>query len=686
MTLFKNMLNKFFNPKSIAIVGASNKKDSLGYGIMQNLIKEKKSLKLLPVNPKYEKVLNKRCYKSLAGIKEKVDLAIIIIPAKFVNSVIEQGANTGIKNYIIISAGFKEIGGEGIELENKLQDIIVRHNLNVLGPNCLGYLDAHSKINASFAKGMIKKGQIGFMSQSGAICTAMLDYSYLAGIGFSKFVSLGNKAGIDEVEMLKYFEKDKNTKYVIAYLESIIKGQEFISSAQKVVKNKPIFVLMGGISKTGSKAAGSHTGALTSSSEVLKAGFKKAGIVQIENLGDLFSLIKYLNKQPILKGNKIAIVANAGGPSVLTTDMIEKSSLTMAKFSKNTLANLKKVLPPACAINNPVDLIGDADANRYKLGLELILSDKQVNAVMVLLTPQTVTQPKETAKIIVKSSQKHDEPIVTDFIGGKELEKAKEVLEKAGIANYDFPGLGVKVLDYIWQSQLAKKVKVEKPVLSCVAKPKWLKIQRILKNAQGQVDFLQSIEILKSYGMSFVETKLINKINRIQIAKYPVIAKVYSDKVIHKTDVGGIITDIKDQKELKSAFNKMKRIKGFKGILVQPVVSGKEVVIGMKRDANFGSVLMFGLGGIMVEVLKDVNFGIAPLDKKQAIDLIKGIKSIKLLEGARGEKQVNLNAIADIIVKISQLAVDFPQIKEIDLNPVFVDSKGVNLVDVRILV
>lgn len=681
------MLNKFFNPKSIAIVGASNKKDSLGYGITRNLIKEKKSLRLLPVNPKYEKVFGKKCYKSPADIKEKVDLAIIIIPAKIVNSVVEQGASVGIKNYIIISAGFKETGTEGAELENTLKNLIEQNNLNVLGPNCLGYIDSHTKINASFAAGMIKKGRIGFMSQSGAICTAMLDYSYLAEIGFSKFVSLGNKAGIDEVEMLKYFEKDKNTEYIIAYLESIARGQEFIDIAQKVVKNKPIFVLMGGISKKGSKAARSHTGALTSSSDVLKAAFKKAGIVQIESLGDLFGLVKYLNKQPVLKGNRIAIVANAGGPSVLTVDMIEESSLAMAKFTNNTLANLKKVLPAASAINNPVDLIGDADAQRYKLGLELVLSDKRVDGAIVLLTPQTVTQPKETARMIVGSNQKHNKPIITDFIGGKELEKAKKILEKSGIANYDFPGLGVKVLDYIWQSQLAKKAKTEKPALSSVAKPKWLKIQDVLRCSRGQVDFLQSIEILKSYGMPFVDVSYVKDIKSIKfINKYPVVAKVYSDKVIHKTDVGGIITDIKNEKELKAAFSKMKKIKGFKGILVQQAVSGNEAVIGIRRDPNFGPSIMYGLGGIYVNILKDVNFAIGPITKAEAINLIKGVKSYKILEGARGKKKADINALAGTIVKLCQLAMDYPQIQEIDLNPVFIDSKGVKLVDVRILV
>lgn len=680
------MQKNFFSPKAIAIVGASKNKESVGFGIMQNILNANRQVKVFPVNPKYKKVLGKKCYKSLSSIKYKpIDMVVIAIPAKFVASVINEGVKKEIKNYIVISAGFKETGEEGLKLENELKDLIIKNNLNVLGPNCLGFLDSYSKSNISFAKGMIEKGKIGFMSQSGAICTAMLDWSKEQKVGFSKFVSLGNKAGIDEVEILKYFENDKNTKYIIAYLESIGRGQEFISVASRITKSKPIFVLMGGVSKMGQKAAGSHTGALTSSNDVLTAAFKKAGIVQIKNIAHFFGLADYLNSQPILSGNKIAIIANAGGPAVLTTDLIESSDLQMAKFSNSTLEKLKKALPPVCAKNNPIDLVGDAGAERYKVGLELALQDKNVDGAIVLLTPQTMTQVDQTAKTIIDINKRYSKPVAVSFIGGETVKSGKKILKKS-VAEYNFPVLPVRVFGYVYQAVANTKKMTNKPSSIALQKNNWTQIQQILTHSKKQVDFLQSIEILKMYGINFVETKLIKDPGDIGSMNYPVVAKIYSDKVVHKTDVGGIIPDIKTKGDLASAFYKMKNIEGFRGILVQPMTSGKEVVIGIHQDASFGPSIMFGLGGIYVNILKDVNFAIGPVDKPQALDLIKSIKAYPILQGFRGGEKVNIDSIADVIVKLSHLATDFPQIKEIDLNPVFADEKGVKLVDVRIIV
>jgi len=445
------MLNNFFNPGSIAVVGASSNRKKLGYGMLKNILDYGYRGKVYPVNLKYKKVQGIKAYSSVLDIKHKIDLAVIVIPAKAVNFVLTECGKAGIKNAIIISAGFKEIGKEGSVLEEEMKEIAKKYEMNILGPNCLGILDSANSLNASFAEGMVKKGSIGFISQSGAICTGMLDWANLNNVGFSKFVSMGNKAMISEIELLEFFKTDKETKVVLAYLESIERGEEFMKVAAELVKIKPLFIIKPGTSKASCEAMKSHTGALANKEEAVKVAFDQSGIVRINNLEELFNIAKLLSRYDSLDSDKIAIITNAGGPGVISTDEIEKNGLKMAVFKKETTGILKKSLPLTANIHNPVDVIGDAKADRYEIAIKALLADKNVGGIISILTPQKTTEIKKTANALVKFSKKSSKPVLASFVGGVSVENEVKALNKSSLACYNYPSQAAFSLGKLWQ-------------------------------------------------------------------------------------------------------------------------------------------------------------------------------------------------------------------------------------------
>ncbi len=687
----KNNLDNFFNPKSIAIIGASSKKDKLGYAILKNILDYKYRGKVYPVNLKSKKILGLKTYSSVLDVKNKIDLAVIVIPAKAVNVILKECEKAGIKNAIVISAGFKEVGGEGAILEKKMTEIAERHKIKIIGPNCLGLLDSANNLNVSFADGMIRKGSIGFISQSGALCSSMLDWANLNNVGFSKFVSVGNKANVSETELFKFFKNDKKTKAVLAYLESITNGKKFMKAAAELAKIKPLIILKPGASKASRKAMASHTGALAGGEEAIKTAFRQAGAVRVDNLEELFNITKFLSRYDNLENNKIAVITNAGGPGVISADEVEKNNLKLALLSKNTINILKKNLPPTANINNPVDVIGDARADRYKIALKTLLGDKNVGGVIFILTPQRVTEIKKTADNLVKLSKNKNKPVLASFIGGRAVEVEVKKLNRSPLAVYDYPSRAIFSLGKFWECCQARRA--AGGYLRMLEKNKRIPDTRRLgtPSVANSRNFIESLDILKQYKIPVVKSLLAdNSREAVKLAreiKYPVAMKIFSKKIIHKTEVKGVKVNIKNDFEVREYYDKIYRGLGSKleGMIIQPMVEGTEVILGVKRDDSFGHLIMFGLGGIHTEIIKDISFRLAPIDKSEALKMIKEIKSFRILNGYRGHPKADINSIADSLVGLSNLVSDHPEIKELDINPLMVGEKRCLAVDVRMV-
>jgi len=681
------MLNNFFNPRSIAVIGASSNKKKLGYGMLRNILDHGYRGKVYPVNLKYNKVQGIKAYSSVLDIGQKIDLAIIVIPARAVNFVLTECGKAKIKNVIIISAGFREIGKEGNVLEQEMREIAKKYEINILGPNCLGILDSTSNLNASFAEGMVQKGSIGFISQSGAICTGMLDWANLNNVGFSRFVSMGNKAMISEIEMLEFFKTDKKTKVVLAYLESIERGREFMKVAAELAKIKPLFIIKPGTSKASCEAMKSHTGALANKEEAVKVAFSQAGIIRVNNLEELFNVAKLLSRYDSLDSDKIAIITNAGGPGVISTDEVEENGLKMAVFKKETTNLLKSGLPSTANIHNPVDVIGDAKADRYEVAIKALLADKNVSGIISILTPQKTTEISATADVLIKSSKKSSKPVLTSFVGGVSIENEIKILNKSSLACYNYPSQAAFSLGKLWQYKKAKKNAIN---YLKMLNSKGGNLIDGKKMFDGNLDFVQSLNILKSYKISIIRSLLAkNSSQAIKLAKeigYPVALKISSSKISHKTEVGGVKINVNSDLEVKEYFNQASKKLGAKldGIIIQPMVKGAEIILGVKKDENFGHLIMFGLGGIFTEITKDISFRFAPIDRKEALKMIREIKSFKILDGYRNLPKANLDSIADALVGLSNLISEHKEIKELDINPLIVTEKECFAVDVRI--
>ena len=700
----KKALKALFEPQSIAVVGASRRVEAVGYAIMKNLTEGGYKGKVYPVNPKATEILGIPCVPSVTDIPTVVDLAILIIPSTFVPKELEACAKKGAKAAIVISAGFREVGEEGLKLEKQVKQIADQYGIAVLGPNCLGLINNDEKfsMNASFSGHIPGPGKIAFITQSGALGTALLDYAKGENIGFSKVVSLGNKVDVTELDALRYLKDDPNTSVIIMYLEDIVEGQEFINVCREITgeasQTKPILVIKSGRTREGAKAASSHTGSLMGADEVYDAVFTQSGVMRMDSAQEMFDLAIVFANQPLLKNNRIAIVTNAGGPGIMATDACVKAGLRMATISPEIIAKLKEKLPPTANFSNPIDCIGDAQHDRYEHAIRCVISDPEIDGVLVLLTPQAMTEAEATAKVIVEADKESDKTIVTCFMGHADVEAGVKILKDNNIPHYAFPEQAAKALAAVqeyqgWLHRTRTGVKlynVDRAKADSV-------IKRVWEEGHKFLPINDSMEILSAYGFPLLPWGFVqSEDDACQTAEkmgYPVVMKIISQQVIHKVDAGGVQLNLGSSADVRAAYQKIMAVGqklGAKidGVFIQKMApKGREVILGMKRDPHFGPILMFGLGGIYVEALKDVTFRVAPIRELSAFDMIHSIRAIKLLEGVRGDPRADFDAMAECIKRLSQLSCDHPEIDEIDVNPLMVygEGNGAGVIDARII-
>lgn len=695
------MLEHFFKPRSVAIVGASRQPGKVGHDVLKNMISYGYQGHIFPVNPKATEVLGRRAYPDLVSIPGPVDLVVICVPASAVLAVVKECAGKKIDSIVVITAGFKEVGPEGARLERELKNAIHRYGIRMIGPNCVGLIDTASGVNASFAAGMPGKGRIGFFSQSGALCVAILDWALAEDIGFSKFVSLGNKTDISEIEMLLALAEDSETKVILGYLEGINDGLNFMDVAKAVSKKKPIILIKSGTTASGAKAASSHTGALAGSETAFQAAFRQSGVIRANSINDLFNYALAFAYQPLPKGPNIAVITNSGGPGIIAADACDHSNLILASLSKETVDKLREILPPMASFYNPVDIIGDAGADRYRETLAVIQSDDQVQAILVLLTPTARVDVAQTARAISELSKQSSKPVFACFMGKKRVEEGRKILLREGIPHYNYPEDAIAAMN----SMYGQRLWVDEPQRTylCYRAERdkvWRIFDRLRSENRNQLVEAEAREVIQAYGFK-VPASILARTSEEAVAAanrigYPVVMKIASQQIIHKSDVGGVIVGVKTAKEVGKAFLEItSRARAIVpqtpilGVMVQEMImNGKEVILGLTKDPQFGTLVMFGLGGIYVEVLRDVSFRVAPLAKEDAHEMVREIKSFPLLRGVRGEPSADMEAIEEALLIMSQLAQDFPEIVEADINPLMAKPRGegVIVVDVRLTV
>jgi acetyltransferase len=700
-------LDFLFYPKSIAVIGASRQPGSVGQSLLANLLGSRYRGIIFPVNPRAEGILGIKSYPRVFDIPDEVDLAVIVVPSLIVPTVLDECGEKGIKGAIIITAGFKEIGGEGAELERKVQEIIRKHDITLVGPNCLGVIntDSRSSMNATFGTQMPKEGNIAFVSQSGALCVAVLDYAKEANIGFSKFISMGNKAGVAENELLRYLKSDPKTDVILMYLEDLVDGREFMAVAREIttslVRPKPIIALKSGRTLMGARAASSHTGSLAGSDKVYDAIFEQCGVMRVDTMEELFDHVKAFSSQPLPKGRNVAIVTNSGGPGILATDSCIRHGLNIAPFSRQTVKKIHKVLPQTASLHNPVDLVAEAQAEQYEASIRAVLKDQKVHSAIVILTPTAFTKVDKISASILKAARESRKPVLCCFLGVYDVSKGIEILEENGIPDYRFPESAARVLSAMtefsyWLKRPQTGIKTYR-VKRAEAKEI---IQSAKKEGRHSLLEKEAYELLRTYGFPVIKSTLVrNEREAVEAAEkigFPVVMKIASPDVLHKFDYGGVKLDLKNKEQVKRAYQEIcesifrhKPDARIVGMTVEEMAPpGKEIILGMNRDAQFGPILMFGLGGIYVEALEDVSFRLAPIREYSAMTMINKTKTHKILKGFRGGPVYDIESIADCLKRLSQLVVDFKEIQELDINPLLVyeKGKGCKIVDARIII
>ena len=694
------------NPTSIAVVGASTRPGTVGNDLFHNLLAAEFQGVVYPVNPKSKQVSGVRTYANLTEIPDSVDLAVIILPATAVLGVVDECIQKKVKSIILISAGFKETGPEGEKLQVELTQKVRDAGIALIGPNCLGVINTDPKVrmNATFARKMPSAGNLAFVSQSGALCTSVLDYAEERSMGFSKFVSFGNKADINEIDLLAYLAKDKGTKVIAMYLEDISNGRLFIETVRKIFweTGKPMLCLKSGRSPEGAKAASSHTGSLAGSDSIYDALLIQSGVWRVDTIAELFDYAACFTTQPMPKGRRVAIVTNAGGPGIMATDAAIRNGLQLAQFTEETQKALKSSLPAAAALRNPVDVIGDAKSDRYASAVRTVFSDPGVDMGVVILTPQSMTDIEETASIIPKVVKGLGKPVVCAFMGARDVAKGVEILRREGMPNYPFPEDAVRALSAMSRSvELREVPHREVPIFSDVDSRK---ARSLVQGYLGSSDerYLTQAEcedILACYRFPLLKTevakspeeaaKIVEKMGK------PVAMKIMSPDVIHKWDVGGVLLKITGGKAAAEAYKQiLENVKvavpnaRISGILIEEMAKkGVEVILGANRDLRFGPLLMFGLGGTLVEVMKDVSFRLAPMWKSSASRMIRQIKAFKVLTGVRGNPPSDVASIEDALLRLSCMVCDLPEISELDINPLIVhaEGEGCSVADSRIM-
>ncbi|MEO0114178.1 MAG: acetate--CoA ligase alpha subunit [candidate division WOR-3 bacterium] len=701
----RDNLKYIFWPRSIAVVGASTKPGSVGQVTFANILLNSYTGIVYPVNLTARSVLGVKAYPSLIHIPDEVDLAVIIVPATFVPETIEECGKKGVKGAVVISAGFKEIGQKGTLLEKRVKELAQKYNIALIGPNCFGIIntDHRVRLNATFGRVMPAEGNITFITQSGAVGVTALEYAQSEGIGLAKFVSIGNKADINENDLLEYLKEDELTRVILLYLEDLVEPKKFLETARQITEEakKPILAIKAGRTAEGAKAASSHTGALAGSDEAYDAFFHQCGILRVETVNELFEYAKAFAGQPIPKDRRIAIITNAGGIGIMATDSSIRNGLKLAELAETTKEKLRAILPPTASVNNPIDVIGDSDEKRYSEALRIILSDDNINGLIAIWTPTLMAETKLVAAKVAELAPQYSKPVMGCLLS---LENTKEVIEtlwQAKIPYYPFPETAAKALAMLanfgdWIKKPITQVKifddVDKTRVNAIIEKAKTRTPPAILEPEGY-------EILSAYKFPVLpfalvknESEAVRKANELG---YPCVLKIVSPDILHKTDVGGVMIDIETEAELKAKFNELltnvknKRPEArIEGVLIQPMAKqGIETIIGIKRDRQFGSLIMFGIGGIYVEVLRDVTFRICPIRELSAYHMVQEIKGYKLLQGFRGKKPADIAKVVESLQRLSQLAVDFPNFSEIDINPflVFEQGEGACAIDARFL-
>ena len=693
----------FFSPKSIAIIGASEK-PGVGKTIFYNIAKHFKG-KIYPVSPSNPTVSGLTAYKNVLDIPDSIDLAVVAAPSKFTPSVMEEVGKKGIKGAIIVSAGFKEVDETGAKLEREVGEIAKKYGIKVIGPNCLGIMSFSKDniMNSTFLKITPKFGNIALVSQSGAICAATVEDAEAQNIGFSKVISMGNKVDMDESDVLELLAEDEDTRVIVMYLEDIRNARRFMEIAKKISteRKKPIIVLKAGRTAEGAKAAASHTGALGGSDANYEAAFAQSGVIRVDTMGELFDLATAFSKQPLPDGN-VVIVSNAGGPAIISTDACSRYGLKMADIS-SIRDEIAGVIPAYGSPRNPVDIVGDADYLRFEKVLLLTLAHPNVGSVVTMCTPSATLNYDDLARVLVKMSQQFpNKTILASLMGLAEGIENRRIMSEGGIPYYLYSEPAIRTLKAMYDfKKWINEASNKRAVLQFAKDTSKVKsiFENVRKNGRNNLLEEEGYEVLEAYGFPTPKSILCTTeqecINAARQIEYPLVMKIVSPDIIHKSDAGGVKVGIKADDELRNSFNtitgnalKYKSDAKVKGVLVQEMVkSAKETILGASQDPTFGPVIMFGLGGIYVEVLKDVVFRIVPIDEQEAMNMVESIKTIKLLKGVRGEKSSDLRAISDSLQRLSQLVVDFPEIKEFDINPLLVleEGKGARVVDARII-
>jgi acetyltransferase len=687
------------------VIGATEKVGSVGRTVLWNLISSPFGGTVFPVNPKRENILGIKAYPGIKDIPDPIDLAVIVTPAPTVPDIITECVDRGVQGAIVISAGFKEIGPEGVLLEERILKEAHRGKMRIIGPNCLGVMNPMTGLNATFATAAAQPGNVAFISQSGALCTSVLDWSFKAQVGFSAFVSIGSMLDVDWGDLIYHLGDDPHTNSIVIYMETIGNARSFMSAAREVALTKPIIVIKPGRTEGAARAAASHTGSLTGSDEVLEAAFRRCGVLRVTNIGDIFAMAEVLSKQPRPKGPNLTIITNAGGPGVLATDALITSGGKLAEISPSTMQKLNEILPPQWSHNNPVDILGDASPERYAKALEVSANDENSDGLLVILTPQAMTDPTATAEALKDYAKSYDKPILASWSGGKDIAAGEAILNKAGIPTYIFPDNAAEAFTYMWKytrnlqsiyetvgfAGSGEGANLDREAAAAI-------IRNVRKSGRTLLTESESKKLLATYNIPITRTMIANNVDEaIKAADeigYPVVLKLHSETITHKTDVGGVQLNLQNAEAIRRAYEAIR--KGvtdkhgeghFLGVTVQPMIKldGYELIMGSSIDPQFGPVLLFGMGGQLVEVFKDSALALPPLNLTLARRMIEQTKIYEALKGVRGRAPVDLTALEQLLVNFSQLVVENPWIKELDVNPLIASSERLLALDARVV-
>ncbi len=682
------MFDPFFSPRGVAVVGASSDPHKLGYGVVRNLLEYHYRGPVYPINPALRELLGFRCYPSVSAIPDPVDLAVIVVPATAVARVVDECGQRGIKHAIVVSGGFGESGPEGVAREEELSVVGKKHGMRIIGPNCIGTIDTHTPVNTTFVIGMPIPGDIGFVSQSGALVAAVIDWARGAAVGFSRIVSLGNQVDVNETEMVASLADDPQTRVITAYIEGLSNGRRFMSIAAQAARHKPVIALKAGQSKTGARAVASHTGALAGSTEAYDAAFRDSGVLRAHTMEQLFDWARALAWQPLPSGDRVAVLTNAGGPAILAVDALEEAGLRLAPLTEDTRRYLRPRIPAAGSISNPVDILAGSGPGTYAVALDALLSDPTVDAALVIQAPQDWFLPTSLAEVISEVAAAHNKPVLTSIMGLASVDRALEILHQKRMPNFAFPERAASAIAaMVERMQWLNRGEEKTPMLP-------LKDTMAAGVALAQRDWTTG---LIAYGIPLPPSRIAtNEEEAVQAALelgYPVVIKIVSRDIVHKTDVGGVVLNISDEARVRNAFAEVTSaaLKAHPGALVDGVLiqkmygEGLDLIVGIKQDEQFGPLIIVGTGGTEVELFRDIMTGLAPVTADQAGRMLDGTRAGIRMKGWRSTGPRDRKAVIDVMVRLAKLATDFPQVAELEINPlrVFADQQGCVALDVR---